>query len=90
MPNNFSQALGKFFLAIGEADLAIAAAPLRSSLTSIVANPSPSNIAAQGAVLAIALPAALPNVEQGTAGALAKEGLALLDQFLPAPPIVAS
>lgn len=83
--NNFGQALGQFFLAVGEADLAIAANPLRTALGSIVANPSPTNIAAQGAVLAVALPAALPNVEQATAKTLAMEGLALLNQFLPAP-----
>lgn len=83
--NNFGQALGAFFQSLAEADLVIAAGPLRSALTAVVANPSPSNIAAQGAVLAVALPAALPNVEQASAKALATEGLALLNQYLPAP-----
>jgi hypothetical protein len=83
--NNFGAALGAFFAAVADADLAVAAQPLRGALTSIIANPSPSNVAAQGAVLAVALPAALPNVEATTASALATEGLALLNKFLPPP-----
>lgn len=86
MPNsNFGNALGAFFLGVAEADLAIAAVPLKQSLQNIVANPSPANVVAQAAVLAVALPAALPNIEKSTAGNLAAEALALLNQYVPNP-----
>lgn len=84
--SNFGNALQNFLKNLGEQELAVAAVPLRNALGSISSNPSPSNVAAQGAVLAVALPAALPNAEAVAAQALATEGKALLDRFAPPSP----
>jgi hypothetical protein len=67
------------FDTLGEDALAAAEAPLRTALTSIQANPSVENIAAQGAALAVSLPAALPTLGSTAAQQLATDGLALLD-----------
>lgn len=81
---NFGAALGALFKSLALTELAIAAVPLRAALTNIQANPSIQNAVAQGAVLAVALPAALPNAEKTAISAVAGEALTFLNIVFPA------
>ena len=81
--SNLGSVLQGIFSTLEGDALQSAAVPLRNALTSIEKNPSPSNVIAQGALLTVALPLALPNLESTAVGQLATEGLKLLGQYVP-------
>lgn len=80
---SFGGALMAFLRGVGDQGLAIASKPIVSALDNIIASPTPVTVAAQGAALAVALPALVPNVEGALIADLAVEAKVLLASVLP-------
>lgn len=81
---SFGAALMNFLKGAGDEALAKAVVPINAALDNIISNPTPVTVAAQGAALAVALPALIPNVEGGLISDLAAEAKILLSSVLPA------